>query len=377
MTTLEKLFQGDLPKQVMADLEEQIERRARLHAAAAQTGVAQPRLAGLGPPSAGPVVRPVLASLGKPHLQLLKRFSDANVQQRGELAVGQRTKLFSIVHANYRPGPAYLTGHEIAQGALTQRIMPGGATWRDLITPAGFSLLARIARQCLRLDRQSGQPTGSGFLLSDGTVLTARHVVEEPGWIFGQPPDPAQHPGRVRYNQVNAAAPPETNIQSNACHFSADAQLDLACLQQSAGWRPNLEHTIPEFAALPGLVLQSVELAPSELAGREVAVIGHPLSGNSGGSDEDIQTVFSDATLGTKRLMPGTIDAEAPLVSEMGQTAINHNCSTLGGASGACLVDLKTGVVLGLHRAGDASLGNRAIPAWVLAQQLAAPGVWP
>lgn len=41
--------------------------------------------------------------------------------------------------------------------------------------------------------------------------------------------------------------------------------------------------------------------------------------------------------------------------------------------NGSCLVEIATGTVLGLHRAGDATLGNRSIPVWDLNAALDLP----
>jgi endonuclease G len=147
----------------------------------------------------------------------------------------------------------------------------------------------------------------------------------------------------------------------------------MAILGQAQDWQATLAASplAAEFGVPAGLPLQTKALAEAELKNRPVAVIGHPLSGNAGGDPADIAIVYGDAQLGLKRFMPGSLDDAQPLLTESSQTFLAHDCSTLGGASGGCLVDLLTGRVLGIHISGNATLTNRAVPIWVL------PGLTP
>jgi V8-like Glu-specific endopeptidase len=40
---------------------------------------------------------------------------------------------------------------------------------------------------------------------------------------------------------------------------------------------------------------------------------------------------------------------------------LSHDCSTLGGNSGSCIVDLSTNSVVGLHFEGDYLVANSAV----------------
>lgn len=373
MTSVDKFFEGDLAKLALADLEERLDTRPELHGTDADGGGSELTLGVLGAPSAGPLDKPVLASLGVEHLDLLRRFTEASSQRRSELARIGQLKLFSIIYANYRPAPAWLTNHLLPPGALTEKINPGGKTWREVLRPNNHTdheaTMAFVARHCARLDRQSKVQAGSGFRLQNGTLLTNRHVIEDPGWFHGQPPGASEYSGTIFYHQLNASPRlPDKGIRSTGFKWFEE-NFDAAVVHQSSDWQDRLLELGSEFSGLPGLTLADQE--PAGLAGCEVAVIGHPSRNNAGGSTQDISTLFADGLPGDKRFLPGTIDADEPMVFFNGHWLINHNCSTLGGASGSCLVDLKTGVVLGLHCAGHAMKGNRAVPAWEVLKKLA------
>ena len=367
--TLAKLLEDT--GQVLADHDEA---REHLHSAGAATVPGDGIMFGvLGAPGHPATVR--LASLpGPSHRELLEKFAKSGSERRSEILSKETIKLFSIVFAQYRPGPAFLAGHKLAPDALGAKITPGGVTWQAYLTsldPAHSDRfggrVASLARQCPRLDKNNGGPTGSSFVLEDGSILTARHVVENPGWLFGRPASS----GWVRYNQINAAGlPPEANVSATRHRSQNVTTLDIALISQSENWRDTLATSAlaAEFGSLPGVALQREPLSEAQLKGRPVAVIGHPLKGNAGGDPADIPIVYGDAKLGLKRFMPGYLDDEAPIVFENGHTFLNHDCSTLGGASGGCLFDLQTGKVLGIHVAGQTNLGNRAIPAWMVPQ---------
>lgn len=379
--TLAKLLEDTA--QVLADHDVA---RERLHSAPAGVA-AKDRITfgALGAPASpaalGQAVR--LASLpGPAHRKLLEKFAHAGSEMRNEILKQQSVKLFSIIFAQYRPGPAFLPGHKLAPDALDAKVTPGGKTWRDYLIsldpmqPAGFeSRVSALARHCPRLDKNSGAQVGSGILLNDGSILTARHVVQEPGWLFGNP----AKSGWVRYNQINTAGPPEANIAATRYLSEEIASLDMAIVSQSENWRDTLAASplASEFGSLPGLPMQTEPLDEAHLKDRHVAVIAHPLKGNTGGDPADIPIVYGDAKLGVKRFMPGFLDDETPIVVEHGQTFLSHDCSTLGGASGGCLVDLLTGKVLGIHVSGQSDLGNRAVPVWILPGITQAPSAFP
>ncbi len=369
MSPLEKILEN--AGQALNDLDENVERLHSLKPAAATGSIS---FGVLGPSHAAATSVSLANQPGKAHRDLLKKFARTGSAQRAELARTENIRLYSIVFANFRPGPAFLSGHRLAPDALNARVEPGGETWQTRIikltgSSAAFAKnIAAHARQCARLDTRQGIATGSGSILSDGSILTANHVINYPGWLFGDPPD--AQPARVLYNRVNAknATAIESNLEAIRWSDREDAQLDAAELRQATNWRETFAASglAAEFGNPNGLELQAEAMSTNELQRRPVAVIGHPVSGNAGGDFADIAIVFGDAPLKLKRFMPGLLDGATPIVRENGRDLLCHDCSTLGGASGACLIDLTTGRILGIHVAGNAALANRAVPAWTL-----------
>jgi hypothetical protein len=62
-----------------------------------------------------------------------------------------------------------------------------------------------------------------------------------------------------------------------------------------------------------------------------------------------------------KRLAPGY------LTSEDQNGSFSHDCTTLGGNSGSCVIDVETGSVIGLHWGGDYLEPNHAVTLPLLA----------
>ena len=100
--------------------------------------------------------------------------------------------------------------------------------------------------------------------------------------------------------------------------------------------------------------------APRDLLGREVYLVGYPMSDPDRNEPEAIQRIFRDV-FDVKRLQPGRTIGYSTALS-----AIEHDCSTLGGNSGSPLVDLETNLVIGLHFGGTYEVGNYAVPLWML-----------
>jgi hypothetical protein len=64
---------------------------------------------------------------------------------------------------------------------------------------------------------------------------------------------------------------------------------------------------------------------------------------------------------GYKRLQPGKL---RNLVG--GANIVEHDCSTLGGNSGSCVVDMTTNKIVGLHFSGRFGEINSAVALWKL-----------
>ena len=95
--------------------------------------------------------------------------------------------------------------------------------------------------------------------------------------------------------------------------------------------------------------------------GRDVYVVGYPALDSRRNEPEQLRQIFADV-YDVKRLQPGRTVGYSTMYS-----AIEHDCSTLGGNSGSPVVDLETHQVIGLHFGGRFGVGNYAVPLWMLA----------
>lgn len=114
--------------------------------------------------------------------------------------------------------------------------------------------------------------------------------------------------------------------------------------------------------------LRLVAEAPTPIADRKVAVIGfaEPDPRNDAA---DMARVFGAPMEPTLYLMPGELRELATRVSGPPSIpSIAHDCSTTGGSSGAPLVDLETGHVMGVNFGGIEGEANWATPSWLLAR---------
>jgi hypothetical protein len=96
--------------------------------------------------------------------------------------------------------------------------------------------------------------------------------------------------------------------------------------------------------------------------GQEVYVIGYPASDSRRNDPDEMRRIF-DNIYNVKRLQPGE-------VKRVARREFEHDCSTLGGNSGSCVIDLESHEVLGLHFSGRYLEANKAVALWKLADDL-------
>jgi hypothetical protein len=185
---------------------------------------------------------------------------------------------------------------------------------------------------------------GTGFLVLDDVVMTNRHVVKE--FLEGPPDWPFEEgmTARIDFNEELVAGEPREFAITEAIAVGVDVDIALLRVATADGsGRP-----LPPPLRLAGTLTVG--------EGSDVYVIGYPLYDPRPGVDREVlHRIFSDL-YGLKRLQPGQIRSLQPETREF-----VHDCSTLGGNSGSCVVDLETNVVVGLHRRGRYLQGNFAI----------------
>jgi V8-like Glu-specific endopeptidase len=197
---------------------------------------------------------------------------------------------------------------------------------------------------------------GTGFLVASDVIMTNRHVAEvfakKKGskWVF-TPPVKGKIDYREEYQRDKAREFRLTEI------LHIDGAYDLALLRVSKKGLKSEKSPVP---------LTVASSAPKAIKNRQVAVIGYPAF-DSRNAENEMLRIF-ESIFNVKRMAPG----EATRLSTMGGVKIlEHDCSTLGGNSGSCVVDLETGQVLGLHFGGQYLVGNVAVPLWLLTKNKA------
>ena len=100
-----------------------------------------------------------------------------------------------------------------------------------------------------------------------------------------------------------------------------------------------------------------------------VAVIGYPAFDSRIPDADLMRSIFGD-DYDLKRMAPGTIKR-----IDQEYSVLEHDASTLGGNSGSVILDMATGLAIGLHFAGSFLQANYAIPAAVVRQVLEKCGV--
>jgi len=193
---------------------------------------------------------------------------------------------------------------------------------------------------------------GTGFLVADDVIMTNRHVAEAfcrrvhdgSRWdlcMEYQPCIDYLHEwgldGAARFRITELIA------------VHKDKEIDLALFRVATESPDNARALKPlTVASEPG----------AATSGGDVYVIGYPSRREE--DPESIRRIFGEY-YGVKRLQPGRV---MTVLSE--SRTLHHDCSTLGGNSGSCVVDLETGLVIGLHFRGRYGRFNKAIALWML-----------
>ncbi len=229
--------------------------------------------------------------------------------------------------------------------------------------PAGWEALEAqrphveaVLKSVGRIDLRNRGMIGTGFLVAPNVVMTNRHVAEQfaipsetGGWSFklGRVP-------LVDYGEGRDLTPTRLAIKS-VIGIHPDARVDMALLEVDpqpvieppAGWTP--PPVLPIAAAAP-------DAGDRDL---QVYLIGYPASDNQGVTPPDVLSNIFGGIYEVKRLQPGTVTSIATVLPRF-----SHDCSTLGGNSGSCIVDLQTHKVIGLHFSGGYRENNYAVALW-------------
>ena len=281
--------------------------------------------------------RGLLLQEGARALEKRAHDSDAELTRREELGIE------AIVLVEGRPALPVQGGD----------FWPPPEEWKVLESqrPAIRDAIARVGRV-----EVSGHPdfdwVGTAFIVAPDLVMTNRHVAVEfsrrdgASWRFVS--------GRAARFDLLGELGGSQQIEFEVIgivgvHDADDVDLALLRVEQTAGTGMHLPEPLP-----------ITQVAPHQVVGRPVYVIGYPAWDGRRNEPEPMRRIFMDV-YNVKRLQPGvTISSTSP------QTVLRHDSSTLGGNSGSPVIDLETHSVLGLHYGGRYGVGNYAVPLWSL-----------
>lgn len=278
----------------------------------------------------------------------------------------ERVSLEAIVHLTGRPPLRYTDGK--VQSPPNDE--GDNERWRTFIAIARKKIndaSASVGQVAIARDGRPRQHVGTAWRLGDDLVVTNRHVafelvqdntIDPKEWVL----DPRK-PVIVDFNVTDSATTSMRFPAPELVYCASEEDIDVAILRldKSAG-------VLPAALALD-FDAKSVgrELSVSGLPqfrGAEVYVVGHPFRGIA--SQESL-TVFGKAD-GFKRCSPGEV-MEIPNDPPM---SFEHDCSTLGGNSGSCVLSVSRHAVVGVHYGGadveEATSMGRANLALGLAQ---------
>lgn len=199
---------------------------------------------------------------------------------------------------------------------------------------------------------------GTGFLVGQELIITNRHVAKnfarfkDGRWEF-VPFISVQIDYKEEQDRPDAR---EFRIREV---LGVHENYDLALLRiESVG----------KGGAKPPSPLPVMGREPDTIDGAYVYVVGYPAKDVSRNDPEQLSRIFANI-YNCKRLQPGNLLSLGPAEHEGAPDGpvLHHDCSTLGGNSGSCLIDLASGMVWGLHYGGYYGKENYAVPLWQLA----------
>jgi hypothetical protein len=220
-------------------------------------------------------------------------------------------------------------------------------------------VITGIARSVGRVELD-GHPTfdwvGTGFLVADDVIMTNRHVAtafcHKPlgrrTWRFMP-----EMSARIDYVEEWGVLENAEFELRNVIGIHEDYDLALFRVKRvSTGGAP---------APQP---LTIASKAPADLddpVGRPVFACGYPAWDGRRNDQIEMMRIFANI-FNVKRVQPGELRG----FDRLARNVITHDCSTLGGNSGSCLIDLETDQVVALHFGGKYMEANKAVALWKL-----------
>ncbi len=213
--------------------------------------------------------------------------------------------------------------------------LDGGSSWGDgenlwsqrFLAAREHLLRASRAVGCVVPDGKDQPYVGTAFAVAPHLAVTASHVADA---LQGRESAPSTR-GWIDFAD-------RTGAQAS--------RIEIAGVHRvHPNWRFAFLSLKKEVAADSVLGIADPGVR-DRLQDRVVVVVGYPMMGGSG----------------SKQMMPGKLQG----MGEYDEYArvIRHDASTLAGCSGGPLIDMETGLVIGMHFAGRPQDSNYAAPAW-------------
>lgn len=230
---------------------------------------------------------------------------------------------------------------------------------RGWLKPARDSLLAAIPKVGrVEILNYRSDFVGTGWMIAEDLLITNRHVAELFGLRSGQAfkfrSDPFNGTMKVRVDFLRE------HDRANTAQFAVE---EIKYIEENSQLRPDM--ALVRLNASGGTLPAPLELN-SRLATREqtVAVIGYPAEDSR--NDSFVMRNLFRGIYDVKRLCPGRI-----IGMRQDGKLLEHDSTTLGGASGSAVVDLSTGRVCGLHFGGEYKVSNVCVSSAWLRSRLA------
>jgi V8-like Glu-specific endopeptidase len=214
-------------------------------------------------------------------------------------------------------------------------------SWEPRIYPL-LDDIAKTARAVGRIQPEGQEYIGTGFLVAPLTIMTNRHVAK----------DLCDGEGRIWKLRKGS--------KIDFCEEFGSTRKAVFSIENLLGVHPTLDLALLEVKErgtagarlAPPLKLTDDESKATD--GSQVYIVGYPAADDRNNARQQ-HRIFK-GIYEKKRLAPGRI-----VKCNGKKKMFTHDCTTLGGNSGSCVVEFDTGRVVGLHFSGDYLRENSAV----------------
>ena len=232
-------------------------------------------------------------------------------------------------------------------------------SWAKLITTYQDQLDAAIpAVGRIELANSDYPWVGTGWLIAEDIIVTNTHVAaifartdpRTTGYVFRPGLSSAPVSSDIDFLEEEGTPGSLQYPVTSILWLAPAGEADVAFLRISSA----KDKKLPNY----------IRLADDVQEDTVIAAIGYPARDPDYPDHALVVSTFGDDVYEKKRLAPGKL-------KEVTETSLKHDCSTLGGNSGSVLLDIKTGMAVGLHQGGRADFSsNVGVPATYLRKLL-------